>query len=396
MADRSKALTAMELAKRMRVPEEDPNYVNDPNRAMLAPLMIYGGALGRLGGATRAGEAAAPLAAKSANPVTFSNIRNFTPYEQALANKAGISRSAYGSGKGALSSEEMALIRESYPEFAAELEASLGNTASNVSQSARNVFSEVPAYLSSARDVVMRRLGLQTPAARQASARLMEPGAAEAAMVEGSAAPMAPRVAAATTLAGSLPLLPTNARPMPSSAGMDRIEDPDFYRSVGATTFPRNEALDRSENVPFSALSNNYLDRNAPSELDAYPHQVQGPQQPPVVAAAKRAIPMPPSRELQAQARAEQPSSGILSGLFNRPATTKQLFQQSQDNPDDAGAWMRAERQYAATHKDNPNFDVTKLDESGMNRGGTVGGKPDKDAALHKALEIIHHMIRSR
>jgi hypothetical protein len=200
-------------------------------------------------------------------------------------------------------------------------------------------------------------------------------------------------------LAAAAAMAPSDSlqqRMLPPSAGMDRVEDPNFYRSMGAATFPRSEALDRSENVPFSVLSNSYMDRNTPSELDAYPHQVQGPQQPPVVAAAKRAIPMPPSRELQAQARAEQPSSGILSGLFNRPATTKQLFQQSQDNPDDAGAWMRAERQYAATHKDNPNFDVTKLDESGMNRGGTVGGKPDKDAALHKALEIIHHMIRSR
>jgi hypothetical protein len=91
------------------------------------------------------------------------------------------------------------------------------------------------------------------------------------------------------------------------------------------------------------------------------------------------------------------PSGGFLSGLFtNRPATTRQLFQQSVDNPDDAGAWMRAERQYAATHKDNPNFNLTKLDESGMARGGAANASPTKEALLHKSLEIIHHMIRSR
>lgn len=33
---------------------------------------------------------------------------------------------------------------------------------------------------------------------------------------------------------------------------------------------------------------------------------------------------------------------------------------------------------------------------SGMARGGTVEGKAGKDAALHKALEIIHHLISTR
>jgi len=100
-----------------------------------------------------------------------------------------------------------------------------------------------------------------------------------------------------------------------------------------------------------------------------------------------------------ASGTAKPQSSGFLSGLFaNRPASTRELFQRSVDNPDDSGAWMRAERQYAATHpkEGERNFDVTKLDDSGMNRGGSVGGKLDKDAALHKALEIIHHMLRSR
>jgi hypothetical protein len=111
-----------------------------------------------------------------------------------------------------------------------------------------------------------------------------------------------------------------------------------------------------------------------------------------VQTARARAIPLPPSRELQAQARAAQPSSGgATSHFFGSPATTKQLFQQSQANPDDAGAWMRAERQYAATHKDDPNFNVTKLNpDTGMKRGGAANAKPD---SVHKALEIIHHLL---
>jgi len=51
---------------------------------------------------------------------------------------------------------------------------------------------------------------------------------------------------------------------------------------------------------------------------------------------------------------------------------------------------MRAERQYARTHKDDPNFDVTKLNEQGMKRGGAANAKPD---SVHKALEIIHHLL---
>jgi hypothetical protein len=87
--------------------------------------------------------------------------------------------------------------------------------------------------------------------------------------------------------------------------------------------------------------------------------------------------------------------SNLLSSIFtNRPVSTRDLFEQSSRNPEDAGAWMRAERQYAKTHPNDPSFDVTKLDkETGMKRGGTAGGMHSKDAALHKALDIIHSMM---
>jgi hypothetical protein len=101
--------------------------------------------------------------------------------------------------------------------------------------------------------------------------------------------------------------------------------------------------------------------------------------------ARTQAAPMPPTRP--AELAREQP--GILSKIFGQPATTRQLFEQSQADPSDSGAWMRAERQYARTHKDDPNFDVTKFNEQGMKRGGAAG-KPD---SVHKALEIIHHLL---
>lgn len=148
--------------------------------------------------------------------------------------------------------------------------------------------------------------------------------------------------------------------------------------------------------------------QQAPGEVQASPAADHPPVETPapvhieppaaqqaVQTARAKAIPLFPSRELQAQARASQPSSGGLASLFSQPLSTKQLNQQSIDNPDDPGAWMRAERQYASTHKDNPNFDLTKLDpDTGMKRGGTVSGKSEKmPDPVHKALEIIHHLL---
>jgi hypothetical protein len=81
---------------------------------------------------------------------------------------------------------------------------------------------------------------------------------------------------------------------------------------------------------------------------------------------------------------------GMFSKIFNSPVSTRDLYQRSQDNPEDSGAYMRAERQYAKTHKDEPSFDLTKLNEQGMKRGGAANAKPD---SVHKALEIIHHLL---
>ena len=86
-----------------------------------------------------------------------------------------------------------------------------------------------------------------------------------------------------------------------------------------------------------------------------------------------------------------RPQSGGLASLFSNPISTRELFNRAEANPDDSGAYMRAERQYAATHKDAPSYDLSKLDPvTGMKRGGAANAKPD---SLHKALEIIHHLL---
>ena len=318
-------LTPQQIARRMRLPENDPNYVNDPNRAMLAPLMIYGGALGpEISGALGGAERAAP---------------------------------------------------------------SIANASPQISQSAGNVAQKIPEYLSSARDSLLRTLGYQTPAARQAAARLVEPGAAEAATT-GSLT--TGQMAGRTALAGT-PLLAASVLAPSSIPGMSPLN----AIRPSSTYMDQNTPSDLEAYAGNARLPTSVLDR---SDSDVYPHgAVHLAKQ--IAAPAPASAPMPMARPSNADLRAYNPQTGPSSGgglasLFSQPLSTKQLNQQSIDNPDDSGAWMRAERQYASTHK-YPNFDLTKLDpDTGMKRGGTVSGKSEKmPDPVHKALEIIHHLL---
>ena len=145
--------------------------------------------------------------------------------------------------------------------------------------------------------------------------------------------------------------------------------------------------LDREENIQFSDIAGGAARRptGAGSTAPARP------------TASSSAAPTSTSSSTSAAPTSSSPAASFLSSIFNRPASTQQLFKQSDADPSDSGAWMRAERQYAKTHPDgmDRNFDVTKLDPTtGMKRGGTAKpAGPHKDAALHKALDIIHAMM---
>ena len=146
------------------------------------------------------------------------------------------------------------------------------------------------------------------------------------------------------------------AAQLPSSSGIDRNEDENFYRSVGAARLPSSSGMD----------------------------QADYPMRSPAVAAAKRAIPMPPTRP--SDLPREEP--GILSRIFSGKDYKSNSKPVTEDgtvnwgNPDSAADFFRA--------------DKARMAMEGRASGGSVNGKPEKDAALHKALEIIHHMIRSR
>jgi len=187
-----------------------------------------------------------------------------------------------------------------------------------------------------------------------------------------SAMPMRPIIAGGTVGAAML----ANAASQPVGSGRGMInEEPGARMAANAIGSGRGDMLPNAQDRAAALIANAQMDKMAAA-------RDLGNQAP---APMRRPAPEPAS-----------PSGGGLASLFNQPLSTRQLFQQSQDNPDDPGAWMRAERQYAATHdKDHPNFDLTKLDPStGMKRGGTASGKSGKvPDPVHKALEIIHHLL---
>jgi hypothetical protein len=103
---------------------------------------------------------------------------------------------------------------------------------------------------------------------------------------------------------------------------------------------------------------------------------------------APASAPMPPTRP--ADLPREQPSilSQIFSGkdyqsnneLVNKPMGGAPV---NWGNPESAADFFRADKALMAKRKE----------EEGMKRGGAANAKPD---SLHKALEIIHHLIANR
>ena len=309
-------LTQQEIIRRMRKPEDDPNYVNDPNRAMLAPALVYGAAL------------------------------------------------------------------------APELE--------GVTAAGRGAVGEIPAYLASARDVIMRRMGMQTPAAKQAAARLIEPGAADAAIVRETAPLMAPRTAAATALTGTLPMIPLNT-PKPAGTNVS-----DFSRLDYVPTQPAGTNASDFSHLDYTPGPTSVSDF---SKLDFVP-----PKAAAAVSAAKKqsASRMPDVIDLNTKPPINrgQPidltsgaasSPGILSRIFSGKDYQSTGQQVVGDNgkvnwgdSDSAADFFRADKARMAQQAQSSG------DDSNYARGGAANASPTKEALLHKSLEIIHHMIRNR
>ena len=97
-----------------------------------------------------------------------------------------------------------------------------------------------------------------------------------------------------------------------------------------------------------------------------------------------------PSRAAATTSAPAAQSGSILSNLFKDPyegQTSRQLYEAYQkrqmSGDDDPAMYVRAARR--------------EMEERGRARGGSAGSeKQGKDAAVMKALEIIHHMLQSR
>jgi hypothetical protein len=107
---------------------------------------------------------------------------------------------------------------------------------------------------------------------------------------------------------------------------------------------------------------------------------------------APPARPAPPAAKPAAAAPAAAPAQqeSLLSRIFSAPKdpyagmSSRQLMDIANRNPDNAAAFFRADK---ALQKEQPDMFKPQAEK----RGGSVTG--GKDAALHKALEIIHHML---
>jgi hypothetical protein len=145
------------------------------------------------------------------------------------------------------------------------------------------------------------------------------------------------------------------------------------------------------------------LEHSVPQDFDTWGRKIVGPS------AATNSMDYPAKAVLiakknagdqsrSAPAAAPAADEGILSKIFGgdpyKGMSSAKLMEQA-NRGDDAAAFFRAD---AALRRERPEM-FEKKTEEGMATGGAAmggGAKPHKDAALHKALEIIHHLISRR
>jgi hypothetical protein len=132
---------------------------------------------------------------------------------------------------------------------------------------------------------------------------------------------------------------------------------------------------------------------NQPGPSRIAPYLMQNQPQAPV----RKAGPAAPAAAPAQQAPAKQDEPGFLGRIFGKDPyagmSSRQLMDIANQNPDSPAAFFRADQ---ALRKEQPDMFKPKNDTvPAEKRGGPVKGNaaPGKDAALHKALEIIHHML---
>ena len=234
--------------------------------------------------------------------------------------------------------------------------------------------------------------------------------------------PLGAGAAVAALGAGSNSVPPAQNAGMPSSASMDRADAAEASGSSPPNTPASNLNVDNANpayapdfdkfsqmfqpasRIPIDEVQSQYAIQNqntdAPDSLDYLrDKQMPSARQAPAASSAPASAPMPPTRP--AELAREQPS--ILSRIFsgenfqsNNQPVNKPMggAPVNWGNSDSAADFFRADK---ALQQARPEMFKKPADE-GMARGGSAGnsGANGKDAALHKALEIIHHMLTQR
>lgn len=396
------ALTPSEIARRIRLPEEDPNYVNDPNRALLAPLMVYGGALGpELAGALGSAGRLAPVAAEATPGITAAEmaiirskfpgryINPTTGHPQSIAGAAGQMEPAMGAG-----ADPFMAMSEQVANAPSAAGRYLTQPKPIVNPETGYQVRNIPGYPQYRAD-----LPFGTPSTAFTSGqRLAQAGVGSAALGAGAGAIGGMRgQESANAAPGSADYLSQFNQSAPNTFTPEQQE---MLRQVAINSIrerPEFSGLEQSAGAGRGTMPSEGLNDRA----KYYAQQEETQQRAPA-----RPAPMPPSKELQAQARAEQPSDSILSRIFSGKdyQSNNELVNKPTDgapvnwgNSDSAADFFRASK---ALQQARPEMFQQGLDDSGHARGGTVGqqgkGASGNNAALHKALEIIHHMLMHR
>jgi len=272
----------------------------------------------------------------------------------------------------------------------------------------------------SAQAALARSLGLQTPAAQQASSRLMEPGTAERAMSAirasgpGGTNPMLTAGATAGTALGAGMATPPGGGAPQMSPDREALfaqlnRDPD--------TMARMAAVNRAKemvNLPEyeGARAPMYMDKESYGLPDAAYRQLADLQKSAGKSDAQYrregATPARAVTQAAASPNREDPKS-FFGRLFSGPEyqSTGQAVIERQQGPMRAGEdrpktvlnWGDAQdpRDFFRADKAMQQLQKDKEEFVGRADGGKVGsGAGGKDAAIHKALEIIHHLLSRR
>jgi hypothetical protein len=201
-----------------------------------------------------------------------------------------------------------------------------------------------------------------------------QPGIVDRAMNAIAAAREAPQATAPSAQAAET----RDGRPAPVAPTQDGTGIPADYVGDAGFVIPSYTG----DAVDAEALTQRYGAR--PSAPAAAPAR-QAP--------ARQAAPMPPSRPSDMpRSSGEGSGKSWFSGMFKDPyegKSSQDLFAMQQADPDNKGLYFRAAAKQAQERKDAGET----VSQDGMKRGGAAGGH-HKDAAIMKALEIIHHMLR--